>query len=165
MKTCKRCNESKPLSDFYKEKRSPDGLYARCKSCHIKQVNGEIAPIKYRNPSVNSKNRKAKRPFIGPVKPKNVNKYIYKYYDRSPTYRQYGLTHQEFQDLYDSSKGLCAICGTSEEDNGRALAIDHCHDTLKVRGLLCDRCNHGLGHFKDNPDFLNAAIEYLKSHI
>jgi hypothetical protein len=42
------------------------------------------------------------------------------------------------------------------------LSIDHCHNTGKVRGLLCDHCNKGLGLFKDNIDYLNKAIEYLK---
>ena len=43
------------------------------------------------------------------------------------------------------------------------LAIDHCHSTGKIRGLLCDRCNHGLGHFKDDINLLIKAIEYLNT--
>lgn len=50
----------------------------------------------------------------------------------------------------------CALCGEPGQH------IDHCHTTGRVRGHLCNNCNKGLGHFKDNPDTLLKAIEYLK---
>lgn len=55
---------------------------------------------------------------------------------------------------------VCAICGA--EPSTRALAIDHCHDSGKIRGLLCTRCNIGLGYFKDSIENLTKAIEYLE---
>ena len=54
----------------------------------------------------------------------------------------------------------CLICGN--EQDGKDLAIDHCHTTNKVRGLLCNSCNLGLGCFKDNLDILASAIKYLE---
>lgn len=57
--------------------------------------------------------------------------------------------------------GTCAICG-KECDIHRNLAVDHDHESGKVRGLLCQNCNVGLGHFKDNPALLQQAIDYLR---
>lgn len=55
----------------------------------------------------------------------------------------------------------CEICGVSEEDYGRRLSLDHCHSSGKVRGLLCQPCNLGLGSFRDKPEVLLAAAAYL----
>lgn len=56
----------------------------------------------------------------------------------------------------DVQQGHCAICGRSA-----ALVIDHCHKTGLVRNLICDSCNRGLGCFKDSPEVLLRAVEYL----
>lgn len=72
---------------------------------------------------------------------------------------KYGLSEQEFQKLYSNQSGICAICGGV--DKGKELAIDHDHKTGKVRGLLCSRCNQGLGLFRDNSDLLTKAVLYL----
>lgn len=61
--------------------------------------------------------------------------------------------------LLASQDGVCAICGTAPA--GQALALDHCHDTGKIRGLLCKHCNLGLGLFKDDTTLLTKAREYL----
>jgi hypothetical protein len=74
--------------------------------------------------------------------------------------KKYGLSYEEFQSMYETRKGLCDICkGPSEE--GRLLSVDHCHETGKVRGLLCGPCNRGLGLFKDDPNLLHKALEYV----
>ena len=58
--------------------------------------------------------------------------------------------------------GKCAICG--REDNGaRRFCVDHDHETGRIRGLLCGRCNTGLGFFEDNTEALRAALEYLEA--
>ena len=57
----------------------------------------------------------------------------------------------------------CAICKTHSDLLPRNLAVDHCHTTGKVRGLLCTNCNIGLGMLKDSSEILNLAIKYLKS--
>ena len=76
--------------------------------------------------------------------------------------RTYGLSPEDVQALLAKQSGVCAICqGTME---GRKLHIDHDHAKGKVRGLLCDLCNVGLGSFKDNPERLKAAIDYLSKH-
>jgi len=58
----------------------------------------------------------------------------------------------------------CEICGKTVTENKKDLAIDHCHTTGKIRGVLCDSCNLGLGKFKDDLTLLSAAVEYLKKY-
>lgn len=74
--------------------------------------------------------------------------------------KQYGLTIEHYNKLLLQQNNKCAIC----EQNcptGKKLAVDHNHQTGKVRGLLCHHCNVGLGHFKDNIELLNSALDYL----
>jgi len=65
--------------------------------------------------------------------------------------------YQELAALYGDH---CAICG-GQPTNGRRLAIDHCHETDEIRGLLCNKCNLLIGHARDSVDILRAAIDYL----
>ena len=80
--------------------------------------------------------------------------------------RVYGLEAGEYDKLLASQKGVCAICGTdtpteNHDETRPHLYVDHCHTSGAVRGLLCSSCNTGLGLFKDNPERLKAAIQYL----
>lgn len=63
-----------------------------------------------------------------------------------------------------SQNGKCAICNVDEKSLKRNLCIDHCHKSGKVRGLLCDRCNAGLGYFEDNIETFNKIIDYLRKN-
>ena len=71
----------------------------------------------------------------------------------------YGITEEEYYALLDKQGGHCACCPQTEN-----LVVDHCHTTGAVRGLLCPRCNHGLGHFRDNTEYLQNAIAYLENN-
>ena len=71
-------------------------------------------------------------------------------------------TLAELEAIYASHAGRCDICG--HEPGKRKLVLDHCHETGKLRGLLCGNCNKGLGFFKDNASVLELAIRYLKHH-
>jgi hypothetical protein len=87
-----------------------------------------------------------------------------KYLDRQRKYA-YGITAHEYDSLHAAQGGVCAICGLPETRRTKSsLAVDHCHTTGKIRGLLCSMCNPGLGGFKDNPELLLAAVAYLKKH-
>lgn len=80
--------------------------------------------------------------------------------------QNYGISAEEYEALLASQGGLCAICRQPEVHKTRGggvknLSVDHDHETGAVRGLLCVRCNAGLGNFKDRIDILNQAIAYL----
>lgn len=66
--------------------------------------------------------------------------------------------------LVEQQGAKCTICGVTEEDNGKRLAVDHCHKTGKVRGLLCDNHNHGIGKFNEDIELMKKAIQYLEKH-
>lgn len=72
---------------------------------------------------------------------------------------RFGITSADYYEMLKEQKSVCAICG--EKDENRNLHVDHDHETGEVRGLLCKQCNHGLGNFRDNKQYLNSAIEYL----
>lgn len=74
----------------------------------------------------------------------------------------YGITVEEYEALLEVQNGLCAICKQPEVVPDRNLAVDHDHDTQRVRGLLCTACNRGIGCLQDDPEILQAAIDYLK---
>lgn len=79
--------------------------------------------------------------------------------------RKYGITIDDYEEMHVKQGGVCAICGQPEtvKINGYSynLSVDHCHDTGKVRGLLCSKCNLSLGGFNDAIDLLTKAINYL----
>ncbi len=73
--------------------------------------------------------------------------------------RRYGLTREDFDSLLATQGFLCPICLKRP-----AVHVDHDHRTGKVRGILCEMCNGGLGQFRDSPKTIEAAIEYLENH-
>ena len=70
--------------------------------------------------------------------------------------QRYGLELKDYEAMFRGQGGACAICGHIKK-----LHIDHCHNTGKVRGLLCQGCNHGLGNFNDDSERMATAISYL----
>lgn len=91
---------------------------------------------------------------------------------RSHLKNTFGITPEDFVDLYKAQNGRCAICGLANmnyiDKKGRerpSLFIDHEHLGGGVRGLLCHGCNTGLGHFRDSVELLESAINYMRSGI
>lgn len=74
--------------------------------------------------------------------------------------RTYGLSEEDSNKLLERANKVCEICRKQDQ-----LVIDHCHDTNKVRGLLCHKCNLGIGHFQDSPALLREAIKYLEEGV
>ncbi len=73
---------------------------------------------------------------------------------------EYGLSVEDYETLNREQGGTCAICGGV--DKTRRLAVDHCHETGLVRGLLCRNCNVGIGNLRDDSKLCRAAAEYLE---
>jgi len=82
--------------------------------------------------------------------------------------KKFGLTLDVYEAILEHQGGVCAICGKAETmiNSGskrlQPLAVDHCHKTGRVRGLLCAKCNHALGNFDDSTALLRRAIKYLE---
>ncbi len=135
-KTCTCCKETKPIKDFAVKKNPTNSdtiyFYPTCRKCMNKK---------------RSDRRYKKDPKWNKEKGKD-----YKYRAK------YGITLEDYYEMYSKQEGCCLLCGDFYE----SLAVDHCHDTGKVRGLLCSCCNGGLGLFRDNTKFLEAAIMYLR---
>jgi len=79
--------------------------------------------------------------------------------------KKYGITLDEYNVMLKAQDNKCAICNNEDEVKGRKLAIDHCHTTGSVRGLLCGKCNRALGLFYDNRELLHNAIQYLQNSL
>lgn len=88
---------------------------------------------------------------------------------RASALKKYGLTVEDYANLKNFQNGTCAICHKPEtRRNTRTnklweLAVDHCHDTLEVRGILCSACNRGIGFFAHDPALLASAIFYINN--
>ena len=133
-KACSKCSTVKPLSAFYQDKRTKDGRSPACADC---------------NRAANARWRAA-------------NPGYFTHWHRT---RRLGvdITTSEVAEMLARQGGVCAICGQPETDPGRdSLALDHCHATGLARGLLCRRCNTGLGLLGDTEEGLLRALDYLR---
>lgn len=99
----------------------------------------------------------------------HIKKYRRKYYlsERVNTknwrlMKLYGITLEQYEEMLTKQKRCCAICGVHQPESIQSLHVDHNHTTKKVRGLLCHKCNRGLGLFKDSPKVLLNAAKYLQ---
>lgn len=147
MKRCPKCQKKKHESLFHKNRSNRDGLSSYCAECakalHKKRYRANSA---YRE--------KTKREWLAWSRTEEGKKSI----RRNRLLREYGLTEERFAQILKEQQGLCPICLVDIQSDPH---VDHCHATGEVRGLLCPRCNRGLGMFKDNPEALQRAIEYL----
>jgi hypothetical protein len=137
MKTCTHCLQQKDESQFYtytkQDKHKTGALHACCKQCQKEKRTAH----RKANPSM-----------------------AYAAARRAKIKRLFGITPEDYDQMFSDQLGVCAICLRASPD-GRRLHIDHDHATKVVRGLLCHDCNRGLGIFKDDLNRLSRAIEYL----
>jgi len=159
MKRCSQCGDSKPLSDFPRDKRASSGHRSNCKSCHSKSR--RIYYEQHRDELL-ARNREWRQ--------RNYDKYLL--YARESGRRRrkeiteaqrkakYGVSPEDYERMLLDQGGGCAICG--DPPGERQLHVDHSHKDLTVRGILCARCNCGLGMFRNRTDLLGIAIRYLE---
>lgn len=87
---------------------------------------------------------------------------------RAMNIRKYGITPEQYDEMFRMQGGVCASCAMPETCRNQygvcRLAVDHCHDTGKVRGLLCMKCNRCLGLLKDEPAAILKLYRYLRRH-
>ena len=156
-KTCTKCKETKDISLFAKDKNSPDGHTYQCKECRNKANKRyrELHPDKIQEHNNRLKNWRKEYYNIPENKEKLRNNHLKK---------KYNITVEEYDLLFSKQNGVCAICGKPETSTKTSnLAVDHNHLTGDIRGLLCNKCNRGLGYFEDSPELLYKAIKYLKN--
>lgn len=147
MKTCYKCNQQKPLSAFYADKNSKDGHRLDCKKC--------------KNEST-YKWRKANESYY--------NKTMRDYQAANPLQRddcdlkrKYGVSRKWFDDTLKAQDSKCAVCKKPNSSIKRRLAVDHHHDSGKVRGIVCYNCNRAL-HAFDDIDLFNSIMTYLSKY-
>lgn len=146
-KVCTICHKSRRLSNYSNHKGTFDKLNYVCKPC----VNKKSKIWRKKNAQrVKENNRKFRN---------NIRE--------SELKKKYNLTLQSRQVLLESQNNKCAICSCDINfyTMGKGqFAVDHCHRTNKVRGILCRRCNVCIGMFNDEADTIMKASEYLKRH-
>lgn len=131
---CVKCEIDKEESDF--QRRADNGkLRGVCRACRSKD---NLARY-HTNPETREAADRS-----------NLKHYLAK---------RYGVTPEWYYDELKKQNGVCAIC---EQQCFNRLAVDHCHVSGKVRGLLCQSCNTALGHFRDKPELLRKAAQYLE---
>ena len=138
----------------YRLRKKADGSYDAMKEA----TRLRMQKWRANNPErARTKSREDMRRFRA-LRPKEFKKYY-----RVQQLRKYGLTIEEYEYILIKQNGRCAICKTDSPARGKTWALDHCHTTGKVRGILCQNCNLMLGNGKDSPSILRAAVIYLEA--
>lgn len=137
MLTCSSCSKTKSYESFYKRSDRPRGRQSKCKTC-IGNSSKQVREWRIKNPEANAVNRMRERVTL------------------------YSISIEEYRGMLESQDGRCAICNTDTPGGQGSWHIDHDHESGNVRGLLCTKCNSGLGYFKDNMANLERAIAYLE---
>jgi len=142
IKKCNKCDKGFPATGeyFYKRKKHKDGLAYTCKKCANKQKR------EWGKTETGKESRK-----------------------RTNLKKRYNMSVDKYEKILDAQNYVCKICGKRETDkhqNGeyKDLSIDHNHNTGKIRGLLCQKCNRGLGSFDDDPILLKKAAKYIEDN-
>ena len=157
-KVCITCKKEKSLDSFNKNKSMIDGLHYTCRTCSsiLKKKNYKKHKEKicakgklyYKN---NREKALQKAREYNKSHKQSIRGYHLKHY--------YNITLEQYDVMFEIQNGVCVICGPPELM--RRLSVDHCHETGKIRGLLCQRCNRAIGLMEDNVQNLHNAIKYL----
>lgn len=189
-KTCRKCGQTKLAAEFVTEPRNADGLSSTCRPCSYaarvgrRKIRAAGRPESFydeafadpqrvkvcrrcrqtKHVTLMSRDGHAADGFRTLCLECNRDDHRQTYDSRArqdtALRSKYGMTVEQYEALLHEQGGRCAICGA---DSGglRAHAVDHCHATGQVRGLLCSPCNRGMGLLGDDPERLRAAADYL----
>ena len=152
-KACVKCGEVKPLSEF--SPQGPGQLNRKCKPCNAAASRAWYVANREQAIAASAQWRED-----NPEKWREIK-------HRWWVYKKYGITREQYDEMFAAQNGVCAICGTTDPSNGSRKrlfsCVDHDHKTGKVRGLLCSRCNLRVGWYEEDPAaVLRAVIEYLE---
>jgi hypothetical protein len=178
-KQCAKCKQSKSLGNFCKNKNTKDGLQRWCKGC-VKEYSKKYYQVhKVKRAECGKKYYQTHKIEAAKYGKEYYHAHKVEYAKYKKTYNQtekgkfnnhrrslknkYGITLEQYDEMFEQQNGVCAICG-GININGRRLGVDHDHETGKIRALLCNSCNHIIGDAKENIIVLQSAINYLKSH-
>jgi hypothetical protein len=160
MKQCTICKEKKEFNEFPFQNKKLNKIMSACKVCKsiIQKENrkklGEIQKQKDR--ILYQKNKEHRVNY--------AREYRVKYPERTRATnlkQKYGITQNDYDKMLNLQNNKCAICSRDMGQCGKIFCVDHNHTTGKVRGLLCDPCNYGLGFYEKHKD---KYIEYLKKY-
>ena len=163
MKKCSKCKSIKEFTEFKKHRSHADGLSSQCKAC--------ISDNR-KQPDIRMRDRETTKLWRS-KNPDKQREYRLRFRNTEAGQRSvvnsllktnYGITVDQYNEMFQSQEGKCSICRTHQSSLSRRLSVDHDHKTGKVRSLLCNFCNTAIGSFKDSTDLLNRAIEYLQKH-
>jgi hypothetical protein len=173
-KTCSKCSLEKPLSSFTPTSREAgEKRQAWCKECYANYMReyrkDPVRRAKY-NATANARekakyadnaeHREKKKEASKAWRSQQDPAAIYKMMRNSRLKREYGITQADFDRLAESQAHKCAICGREKK-----LAVDHCHETGRIRGLLCTSCNALLGWLGDQPEAVARAFTKILSYL
>lgn len=156
MKTCTLCGIEKELSEFSKDKHRKDGFTDRCKCCRNTAQKKYLVNAPEVFSKIKAKRASAAKKFYSTKKGKDK---LREYHLQ----KEFSMSIEDYNSLLEKQDGVCNICKRHRiASNKSNMAVDHCHTTGKIRGILCNWCNRGIGIFEDNEEFLKRAIDYLK---
>lgn len=164
-KICTKCKKKKPLSDFHRNRKSKDGYHYRCKICIKEYDKGRYQRNSKHRLKTNKKWRRKNK--------KQDDEYKKKYYQehkershfrawKSRLKTEFRMIPEQYAIMLRNQNGCCLICKKHQTEFKKRFAVDHNRKTKKVRGLLCVKCNTGLGLFDHNINRLREAVRYLQ---
>lgn len=171
-KICSKCNNEKTLDNYFKGK-GKFNVRSVCKICvkefYLPDIEKRREAV--RNWGLKNKDYIAKRNRERHQRMKSNPEYVErrrvnkkKWSRTARLKKQYGLTLEQYENMVLLQNNRCAICNKLGSQFNFKLVIDHCHSTGKVRELLCNRCNTGIGQFYENIEAISKAVVYLKKH-
>ena len=154
MKTCTKCNATKTLKEFPKDKLKKDGHKSACKECY----------------SIYDKKRywkdpEGQRERVSKYRKSQSKEKLYLSNRNTKLKQAYGMTHDDYLLMLEQQNYKCACCGIDAKEAGiKGLVIDHNHITGAVRQLLCTQCNTALGLLKEDTEIINNLLKYIRKH-